>query len=146
MNNAINLSPEFAIAGQVSSEQLQTAKQQGYQSVVNLRAPGEEGFLHDEQTQAESAGLNYVNIPVSPNTLNETADQVLTQLDELDKPILVHCGSALRAGVMVLAYLATRQGKSTETVLEQARQAGFTAIDNKPPMKQFLETYIADHS
>jgi len=146
MNYTINLSPEFAIAGQLTPEQLQAAQQEGFQAVVNLRAPGEEGFLDNEQRHAESAGLTYVNIPVSPNTISETADQVLTQLDNLEKPVLVHCGSALRAGVMVLAYLGTREGKSAETVLEEARKAGFTAIDNKPPMKQFVESYIAQHS
>lgn len=142
MNNTITLSPEFAIAGQITADELQTAKEAGYQSVLNLRVPGEQGFLEDEEKKAQSVGLRYVNIPVSPNEISQVADQVITQLDELPKPVLVHCGSALRAGAMVLAYLGTRQGKSAETVFEEARKAGFTALDNKPPMKQFVEEYI----
>ena len=146
MENTIALSPEFTIAGQITPEQLQAAKSKGYQAVINLRVPGEEGFLDTEQSEAEKAGLNYVNIPVSPQELNQVADQVLSQLDHLPKPVLVHCGSALRAGVMVLAYLGTRQGKSPEEVLEEGRQAGFTVIDSKPPLKQFVEEYIKTHS
>lgn len=146
MDNTIALSPEFTIAGQLTPEQLQAAKTEGYQAVLNLRVPGEEGFLDNEQSEAENVGLNYVNIPVSPQELSQVADQVLTQLDQLQKPVLVHCGSALRAGVMVLAYLGTRQEKSAEEVLEEGRQAGFTVIDSKPPLKQFVEEYIKTHS
>ena len=146
MENTIALSPEFTIAGQITPEQLQAANSEGYQAVLNLRVPGEEGFLDNEQSEAEKAGLNYVNIPVSPQELSQVADHVLTELDQLQKPVLVHCGSALRAGVMVLAYLGTRQGKSAEEVLEEGRQAGFTVIDSKPPLKQFVEEYIKSHS
>lgn len=145
MNNAITLSPEFAIAGQITPEQVQSAKAEGYQAIVNLRVPGEQGFVDNHQ-EAEKAGLRYVNIPVSPNEISQAADQVMTQLDELPKPILVHCGSALRAGVMVLAYMGTRQGKNSTEVLEEARQAGFSALDSKPPLKQFVENYIAQHN
>lgn len=146
MDNTIALSPDFTIAGQLTPEQLQAAKTEGYQAVLNLRVPGEEGFLDNEQSEAENAGLNYVNIPVSPQDISQVADQVVTQLDQLPKPVLVHCGSALRAGVMVLAYLGIRQGKSAEDVLEEGRQAGFTVIDSKPPLKQFIEEYIKRHS
>lgn len=145
MENTITLSPEFAIAGQITTDQLQTAKDAGYQAVLNLRVPGEQGFLDDEESKAQAVGLRYVNIPVSPNEISQVADQVIGQLDELPKPVLVHCGSALRAGVMVLAYLGTREGKNAETVLDEARKAGFTALDSKPPMKQFVEEYIANH-
>lgn len=145
MDNTITLSPEFAIAGQVTPEQLQAAKEAGYQAVLNLRVPGEQGFLDNEETQAQAAGLSYINIPVSPNEMSQVAERVITQLEELPKPVLVHCGSALRAGAMVLAYMGTRQGKTAEEVLEQARQAGFTVLDSKPPMKQFVEDYINQH-
>ena len=146
MDNTIALSPEFTIAGQLTPDQLQAAKTEGYQAVLNLRVPGEDGFLDHEDSEATKVGLRYVNIPVSPQELSQVADQVLTQLDELPKPVLVHCGSALRAGVMVLAYLGTRQGKSPEDVIEAGRQAGFTVIDSKPPLKQFVEDYIKTHS
>ncbi|MDR9404454.1 MAG: sulfur transferase domain-containing protein [Halothece sp. Uz-M2-17] len=145
MENTINLSPEFAIAGQITPEQLQRAKEAGYQAVVNLRMPGEQGFI-DNQNAAQDAGLHYAHIPVSPSEIGNVADHVINQLDELPKPALVHCGSALRAGVMVLAYMGVRQGKSADTVLEEARQAGFTMIDGKPPLKQFIQDYIAQNA
>ena len=148
MDNTIALSPEFTIAGQLTPEQVKTAKTEGYQSVVNLRGSEEQGFI-DNQEAAEKAGLQYVHIPVSPKDIQEispVADQVLTQLDQLPKPVLVHCGSALRAGGMVLAYLGVSQGKTAEEVIAEGKQAGFTVIDSKPPLKQFVETYIKNHS
>lgn len=144
MDNTITLSPEFAIAGQVTPEQLKSAKAAGYQAVVNLRMPEEQGFL-DNQEAAQEMGLHYVHIPVSPNEMSQVADQVVNQLDELPKPALVHCGSALRAGVMVLAYRGLQEGKTAEEVLNEARQAGFTMLDSKPPLKQFVQDYIAQN-
>lgn len=144
MENTIALSPEFAIAGQITPDQVQTAKQEGYQAILNLRVPGEQGFM-DNQEAAQNAGLQYANIPVSPSQMSQVADQVLKQLEDLPKPVLVHCGSALRAGVMVLAYRGVKEGKSAEEVLTEAREAGFTLLDSKPPMKQFVADYIANH-
>lgn len=145
MDNTINLSPEFAIAGQISPDQLHQAKEAGYQTVLNLRMPGEQGFV-DNQNAAREAGLHYAHIPVSPTEMSQVADHVVNELDEVPKPALVHCGSALRAGVMVLAYMGTRQGKSAETVLEEARKAGFTMLDSKPPLKQLVQDYIRQNS
>lgn len=143
MDNAIKLTDNFAIAGQVSSEDLQQAKNAGYQAVLNLRVPGEEGFPPDEEQQAQAAGLQYANIPVSPGQLSdELADRVLDRIDSLPKPLLIHCGSAMRAGVMSLAHMATRQGMGVEQAFTRGKQAGFDS-DAKPPMKQFVESYAA---
>jgi len=46
---------------------------------------------------------------------------------------------------MVLAYRGLREGKTAEEVLNEARQAGFTMLDSKPPLKQFVEDYIAQN-
>jgi uncharacterized protein (TIGR01244 family) len=144
MAQTIELSPEFTIAGQITAEQVETAKQEGFQSILNLRAPGEQGFLDNQQT-AQKAGLQYVNIPVSPSEMGQVVDRVIQQLEDLPKPVLVHCGSALRAGVMVLAYRGVKEGKSAEEVLTEAREAGFTLLDDKPPLKQLIKDYLANH-
>ena len=50
--------------------------------VLNLRSLEEEGFLDDEGERAKAAGLDYVNIPVKPDNINEDlADRVLQQRD-----------------------------------------------------------------
>ena len=75
MDKVKKINNNLAVATeQLSAEQLQQAAKEGYKSILNLRSashavglsPQEEGFLADEHEQAEAAGLNYVNIPVSP--------------------------------------------------------------------------------
>ncbi len=57
MGNAKRVSEQLSAAGQLTPDQLQQAEQQGFKSVLNLRSPGEAGYLSDEQQQSEAAGL-----------------------------------------------------------------------------------------
>ncbi|MGI8503013.1 MAG: beta-lactamase hydrolase domain-containing protein [Hassallia sp.] len=146
MENVKKINNELTVAGQVTLEQLQQAVSEGYKSVLNLRSPSEEGFISDEQQQAEALGLHYINIPVKPNEISdELTTEVLKQIDDLPKPALIHCASAMRAGVMAFMNVATRQGMTPEQVFEKAAEAGFDCNAN-PQMKQFLEHYVSTHS
>jgi uncharacterized protein (TIGR01244 family) len=146
MENVKKINNELAVAGQVTLEQLQQAVSEGYKSVLNLRSPDEQGFISDEQQQAQALGLHYINIPVKPNEISdELTTEVLEQIDRLPKPALIHCASAMRAGVMAFMNVATRQGMTPEQVFEKAAEAGFDCNAN-PQMKQFLEHYVSTHS
>ena len=146
MENVKKINEQLTVAGQVKAEQLQEAAAEGHKSVLNLRSPEEEGFMHDEQQHAESAGLEYVNIPVKPDGMtDELTDRVLAQIDRLPKPALIHCASSMRAGAMAFMNVATRQGMTAEQVFEKANEAGFDC-DSQPNMKQFLESYVSKHS
>lgn len=144
MENVKRINDQLAVAmGQVTPEQLQKASQEGFKAVLNLRSPNEEGFLSDEQQQAENAGLKYVNIPVKPDGMSdELADQVLQQIDQLPKPALIHCKSGMRSGAMTLMYVATQQDMTAEEAMAMAKQNGFDC-DAHPQMKQFFEHYIS---
>lgn len=146
MENVKQINKEMAIAGQLTPEQFQQASQEGFQSVLNLRSPDEEGVLSDEQQQVEAVGLEYVNIPVKPDTLDdELTTQVLRQIDELPKPALIHCASSMRAGAMAFMHMATRQGMTAEQAFEKAHQSGFDC-DAYPDMKVFFKHYVDTHS
>lgn len=146
MENIKKINESLAIATeQLSAQQLQQAAQAGYQSVLNLRSPQEEGFLADEEQQAKAAGLEYVNIPVQPNNISEElADQVLQQIDQLPKPLLAHCRSGLRAGAFSLMYFATQENISAEQAMEKGKQMGFDCSQS-PDMKAFFQQYISKH-
>ncbi|MGG6294159.1 beta-lactamase hydrolase domain-containing protein [Leptolyngbya sp. AN02str] len=131
--------------GQPTTEQLQQGAHQGIQSVLNLRSPQEDGFWHGEPAQAQATGLEYANIPVSPDRITEElADQVLQSIDQLPKPVLIHCKSGLRSGAIALMHVATRQGLSAEQAMEMGQQHGFNC-DASPRMKQFFQHYIKQH-
>jgi uncharacterized protein (TIGR01244 family) len=125
MNTIRKINDDLAIAGQITPEQLQQIAQEGFKSVLNLRSPDEKGFLSNEQQQAEGLGLYYINVPVKVEAINdEVAAQVLKKLDELSKPILVHCNNAMRAAAMALMHIATQQGVSLSQAFNQAEQLG----------------------
>ncbi|MDX2243200.1 MAG: protein tyrosine phosphatase family protein [Leptolyngbyaceae cyanobacterium bins.302] len=147
MENIKRINDQLAVAmGQVTPDELQQAAQEGFKSVLNLRSPNEEGFLPDEQQQAETTGLKYVNIPVKPDGMSdELADQVLQEIDQLPKPALIHCKSGMRSGAMTLMYVATQQGLTVEEAMQEGKHLGFDC-DSSPQMKQFFEHYVSGHS
>ncbi|PZO49585.1 MAG: phosphatase [Phormidesmis priestleyi] len=147
MENIKRINDQLAVAmGQVTPEELQQAAQEGYKSVLNLRSPNEEGFLSDEQQQAEAAGLKYVNVPVKPDGMSdELADQVLQEIDQLPKPALIHCKSGMRSGAMTLMYVAIQQGMTADEAMSMGKQNGFDC-DSNPKMKQFFEHYVSEHA
>ncbi|MFB2773032.1 beta-lactamase hydrolase domain-containing protein [Pelatocladus sp. BLCC-F211] len=146
MENVKKINDELVVAGQVTSEQLQQAATEGFKSVLNLRSPDEQGFLHDEQQQAESLGLEYMNIPVKVAELSEElTTEILKKIDNLPKPALIHCGVGMRAGAMALMNVATRQGMTSEQAFDKAGQIGFDC-SAYPQMKEFFKNYVEKYS
>lgn len=147
MNFVKSLNSEIAVADcQLNPDQIRQASAAGFQSVLNLRSPQEEGSLADEQSQVEAAGLTYANVPVKPSELSdELTDQVLKAIDDLPKPVLTHCKSGLRSGAMALMHLATRNGMDANAALEKGKQNGFDG-DAHPQMKQFFVHYVDSHT
>ncbi len=146
MENTKQIDDELSVAmGQPTVEQLQQAATEGFKSVLNLRSPQEEGFVSDEQQQAEAAGLKYVNLPVKPDGMSdELTDRVLQEIERLPKPALIHCKSGMRSGLMTLIYVATEQGLNAEEATAMGKQNGFD-YDSNPQMKQLLEHYVSEH-
>ncbi len=133
----------ISVAGQISEAQIAQLSELGFQAVLNVRSPQENGTLPDEQRQVEALGLPYVNLPVSLQSLDNTLiNHVVEQINQLPKPLLVHCGSALRATFMVMLYRVTREGLSLAAAKAEAAELGFD-IDHNPPLKAAIDNYFA---
>jgi len=140
------INDNITVTGQVTKDELKQAANEGFKSILNLRASGEEGFMPDEEKQAEAAGLTYVNIPVKKEEISdELTTRVLKQIDGLPKPVLVHCASGMRAGAMAFMHLATREGLTAEEAMEKAQAVGFDC-SSEPQLKKFFESYVDAHS
>jgi uncharacterized protein (TIGR01244 family) len=140
VDNTRKVNETFSIAGQVTPEQLQQAAAAGFQSVLNLRSPAEPGVLLDEQQQAETTGLQYANVPISNSEISEeNVNAALTAIDQLPKPILVHCGAGARAGAIALIAAAKAEGLSLDQLLEKVQAIGI------PPEQPHLQQFIAEH-
>ncbi len=105
----------IATAGQPEEEHLKRLAEAGYKTVVDLRTPEEDRGL-DEPGAARQAGMEYVNIPVGHETVEDETFERFRGLmaDPERRPVLVHCSSANRVGALLIPYLILDEGKSTE--------------------------------
>jgi uncharacterized protein (TIGR01244 family) len=139
MSDIKKVSDEFSAGGQPTPETLKQLAKEGYKSVVNLRSPDETGVLADEQQQAQAAGLEYVNVPISSTQASDDSTaKVLFELEKLPTPVYFHCGAGGRANALALITLATQQQLNHEQVLAKAKELGINP--DQPQLKRFLET------
>ena len=143
MGNIKKVSDDLSSAGQVTPEELQQVAQEGFKSVLNLRSPDEAGFLSDEQQQAQVAGLEYANVPLKPTEANQQlTEQVIQEIANLPKPVLIHCAAGARASGIALIANAISEGLTYEQITEKAQELGLNL--EQPHLKQFLlEKYIS---
>ncbi|MBD2138405.1 phosphatase [Anabaena sp. FACHB-1237] len=131
------VSDDLSISGQVSSEELKQLAMAGFQSVLNLRSPDEYGFVLDEKQQAQIAGLEYVNIPLNSHVPNqELTTEAIQAIENLPKPILIHCAGSARAGGVALISEAIKTGLTYEEITQKAKELGINL--EQPHLKDFL--------
>jgi uncharacterized protein (TIGR01244 family) len=116
--------PGLAAAGRPSEQGLQQLKAQGFRTVIDLRAAGEEG-LAEEKALLESQGLRYVHVPLTAASFSAAdVDQVQAVLeDPAAAPVLLHCASANRVGA-VWAVIQARAGKPMDEALAEGKRVG----------------------
>ncbi|BAZ29103.1 hypothetical protein NIES4074_15410 [Cylindrospermum sp. NIES-4074] len=150
MNNAIQINEHLTTTGQVIPKQLEQAIQEGFKSVLNLRSPDELGFSQNEQQTAEALGLHYTNIPLKLEALNEELiTNILTTLEQIPKPAVVHCAAGMRSTGIALLSIAIQEGLTPEQTLAKARKLGFGFFDEVkfyPRLKQLFVDYVTKHA
>ncbi|NIB39813.1 hypothetical protein HBA55_09470 [Pseudomaricurvus alkylphenolicus] len=115
----------LSTSGKLRSGALPLLQQQGFKTILDLRTP-KEGTAQ-EQRDAEALGLSYINIPVSRSLPSQqTLAKIRNLLDNSDAPILMHCGSGSRVG-MVWSLLRLQAGDSLKDALDQGRKMGMNS-------------------
>ncbi|MBD0336205.1 MAG: phosphatase [Cyanobacteria bacterium Co-bin13] len=138
--NICPISPDYSSAGQITPEQLQQARQSGFKSVLNLRSPDEADFVSDEAAQAEVLGLAYSNAPVDPKLPeSDPLNKALYALENLPKPVLVHCRGGARATAVALAAIAVQENLTLEQFIQQVTEQGLPL--EQPQIQQFLQDH-----
>lgn len=134
--------PGIMTAGQPSGEQIQLLAEEGYHAVIDLRAPDEpRGF--DEPAAARDSGLTYLNIPVSPATLDQaTIDRFLAALRTVQPPVLIHCGTASRTGALLYAWLVLEKREPPAKALAHAKAAGL----RQPELIEKVRKLVAERA
>lgn len=147
MKNLRQIAPNLFIAGQPTEEELRDIPSTGFRTLINLRTPNEEGIVPNEERLVESAGLNYSAIPITPQTINDSAVQRFIQAVDNDDapPVVVHCAGGGRAGLMMLLHLAIDYGWSVEQALKEGEKLQIAPASDSP-YRAFFEDYIRRHS
>jgi uncharacterized protein (TIGR01244 family) len=137
MTDLKKVNDDLSIAGQISSEELKQLAIGGFKSVLNLRSPDENGFFHDEKQEAQIVGLEYTNIPLNSQVPNpKLTAQAIQAVENLPKPILIHCAGGARAGGIALIAEAIQASLTYEQIAQKANELGINL--EQPHLKQFL--------
>lgn len=127
MLDITNITPEFAIAPQISEVDFDRIRDLGFRAIVNARPDDETGefITSTEAAQRASAlGLGYTHVPTANHAVFEgdIIDAFENALMELPAPILAHCKSGTRAAIL-WAMVAARH-RSAQEVIATLNAAG----------------------
>ncbi len=100
------IDPDFAIAGQISTDDLPKIAEAGFKTIVCARPDDEEAGQPRFDTIAAAAkkvGLSAVHIPVSGSIGESQLIRLEQALKTLPKPMFGYCRSGARAGSLFSA-------------------------------------------
>ena len=134
--NALQPEEGLLVGGQPTAEQLEQARDLGYETVINIRNTDEPGPAREE---VEALGMSYVSIPVAgaEGISEENARALATALDEAEGPVIVHCGSGNRVGALFALKAHYVDGASAEESMQIGMDYGLTRLE--PVVRERLE-------
>ncbi len=125
--NTSTLGGKIYFGGQPPEADLKTFSDKGVKVVINLRSDGElEGLGFDEGKTVKGLGMKYHHVPMGRD-VPEPADlkRIFSVLDKAgEAPVLLHCASSNRVGMIWSIYRAKRSGMSLEEAIAEGRAAG----------------------
>ena len=134
---------DVATAGQPDAAAWGALARAGFKSVIDLREASEPRG-HDEPGEVARAGLRYLLLPVSHESLRDQQFDALREFlrDPANRPALVHCQSANRVGALMLPYLALDQ----HIPLDEARRMSDIIGLRSPDYAALAIDYVRRHT
>ena len=128
--NACQPAPGVVTGGQPGAGHLEALKAAGATMVIDLRDPMEPRPV-DEAGTVASLGMEYLNLPVGPHTMNDaTIDALRDALGRADgRPVFVHCASANRVGGALIPWLMLDQGLEEDDAIDAAMRVGLRSAE-----------------
>ncbi len=137
ITNPLAVSPTVLLAGELGEGAEGALEARGIHTVIDLRTP-EEG-TEEARRRFEAAGFRYVNFPttgIAPD--RERLAEFTALLDaESHAPLILHCASGNRAGMMWALY-SLAKGAAREDVLREV-----APIVTKDPLREEIVRYAA---
>jgi protein tyrosine/serine phosphatase len=133
-------------SAQPNERELETAIEGlGIRTVLNLRGPNiGSGWYDAERRVCEARGVRLIDVPMNASTLPsaETAGQILSYLQNLSYPVLVHCtGGSDRTGAVCALYRMSILGDDKSSSLAEL-SADYLHFRNLTPcMDRLAESF-----
>jgi tyrosine-protein phosphatase SIW14 len=140
--NAGKINDSLFRGAQPRSEGIAQLKKLGITTIVDLRGEGR-SLIDKERQQAQSAGIRFVNIPVSgwsPPT-NDQVAQFLSLFKNHNEKIFVHCRFGDdRTGVFVATYRMAHDHWPPQQAIKEMYFFGFNGFWH-PAMKSYINDF-----
>jgi protein tyrosine/serine phosphatase len=125
IKNFGKINEQYYRGSQPDAVQYVELKKLGIKTVIDLRKDRED----KEPDWAKSAGLQYVNIPLTtkhPATEEQTSEFLTVVNDSANWPVFVHCkGGRHRTGEMTAIYRITHDGWTATQAYEEMKKFDF---------------------
>lgn len=148
MDERIQINDDVTVGAQPSRKQLGALPAEGFRSVMNLRTADEEDQPLSPEEEGElvrDMGLEYRHVPISAEDMDQDlVNRFREELDEIPKPVFVHCRRGKRSGAMAMMDEAVSRGMSGEETLQKAEEMGFEC--DVEELNNFVRTYVDEHS
>ena len=146
------LSEELLIAGQITADDFETAKQHGITMIINNRPDGEEpGIMPVAEAQqlAKQHGITYLHLPMKnefplPDDLIPNMQNALESQAEKGELTLAHCRTGTRSSFLWSVIQIINGKKGAIEVINDAADAGIN-LNNFALYLQQLELDCIQH-
>lgn len=121
---------KLSTSGQPKEDDFLLIANAGFDAIINIRPEFEMIYVFDERKIVSNLGMDYHQIPMTFDTLN---NQILTSFFETmvqnkEKKVLVHCHRNIRVSALILLYRIIVQKWSLDSALIECSQ--FIEIDS----------------
>jgi uncharacterized protein (TIGR01244 family) len=123
-----SVTPDYAVAGQITLEDVQRAAAEGFKLIVSNRPDGEDPGQPSEaeiKAAATAAGLQFRSLPyVGPTPPGIVAETAML-LDETNRPVLAYCRSGMRSIKAWALAEALSGDRRPDEIIALAEKAGY---------------------
>ena len=145
--NTSTLGGKVFFGGQPPAADLKTYSEKGVKVVINLRMDGElESLGFDEAKTVEGLGMKYLHVPMGRDVPKASdLERIFYALDKAgEAPVLLHCASSNRVGMIWSIYRAKRNGMSLEDAIAEGRAAGMKSEALEAAARAHLAEWFGD--
>jgi uncharacterized protein (TIGR01244 family) len=130
IRNGVMVEEDVLAGGQPTPEELTALAEAGYRTVLNMRLPDESD--NTDPAFVEELGMAYVDVPIegAAGLSEERAIQFAEALAEVERPVVVHCGSGNRVGALFALKAYYVDGKSADEAMQIGLDAGMTRLES----------------